>query len=194
MIRVIGGTARGRLLKTPEGLSTRPTGVRARQFLFDVLAPQVRESRFLDIFAGSGAMGIEALSRGAAFAAFVESDPKALDTLRQNLKVTGFASQTVVAARPWPAALGAIPGEYNLIFLDPPYGKGLVLPTLESLERSTLLAPDAVVIDQCSPDEAPPPVVGGLTRYRENRIGQSLVFLYRRDQRERGLPPQEERQ
>ncbi len=188
MIRVIGGTARGRLLKTPAGLSTRPTISRVRQVLFDVLAPVVPESSFLDLFAGSGAMGIEALSRGASRAAFVESDPRALGVLRQNLAVTGFAGRAQVVGRPWPAALEPLVGTYNLIFLDPPYGKGLVSSTLESLDRSALLAVGAVVIAQCSLGEAPPAAVGGLERYRQNKIGQTLLCYY-----QRRLPPQEGR-
>lgn len=188
MLRIIGGSAGGRLLKTPTGLSTRPTTSRARQVFFDVLAPVVPESRFLDLFAGSGAMGIEALSRGADFAAFVESDSRALGALNQNLAVTGFAARAQVVERPWPQALESLVGAYNLIFLDPPYGKGLVLPTLESLDGSTLLAADAVVIAQCSPKEAPPVAVGGLERYRESKIGQTLLSFYRRR-----LPQQEVR-
>jgi len=99
MARIIGGQGKGRRLKAPKGLATRPTGARVRQTLFDILAPRLPGCRFLDAFAGAGAVGLEALSRGAARAVFVDSDPEAVDAIRANLALTGLADRAMARLR-----------------------------------------------------------------------------------------------
>lgn len=125
-LRVIAGEAKGRRLKTPPGLDTRPTADRVRQTLFDILG-DVSGAQVLDLFAGSGALGIEALSRGAAAATFVENDPAALAVVRDNLSACGFAGRAKVVRADAEEFLRrrTASAPYDLAFLDPPYERGL---------------------------------------------------------------------
>ncbi|MBS0220986.1 MAG: 16S rRNA (guanine(966)-N(2))-methyltransferase RsmD [Proteobacteria bacterium] len=153
MLRIIGGKHRGRAIATPEGLTTRPTSNRAREALFNVLAhanwrqdgtsPLV-EARVLDAFAGSGALGLEALSRGAAHATFLDKDAAAIKLLGENLRKLGETAAAKVvrgdATRPPPAREAC-----DLVFLDPPYRSGLAAPALAALEEAGWLTPGAIV-------------------------------------------------
>jgi 16S rRNA (guanine966-N2)-methyltransferase len=179
LLRIIGGVARGRQLKTPSGTQTRPSGARLRKSLFDVLAPRIEGSHFLDLFAGSGAIGLEALSRGAASATFVECDRDALMALRRNLEALGFGERAVVVGKAWPQALGMLDGKYDLIFADPPYSGGLVPAVLESLGEAVSMGEGAVVMAQCPAGEQAPASAGRLRLFRGNQIGRSVVYFYR---------------
>src|SRR5215813_3342294 len=132
-MRIVGGTFKGRAIAAPEGRATRPTSDRARESIFNVLAhadwsPGVEGRRVLDLFAGSGALGFEALSRGAAFALFVDTDAAARGAIRENIETLGLFGETRIHRRDAtdlglkPAGVGA---PFDLVFLDPPYGKGL---------------------------------------------------------------------
>ncbi len=157
-MRIIAGRWKGRALLAPEGARTRPTGARARQALFDMLwhAPwagraRVEGARVLDAFAGTGALGLEALSRGAAHADFLENDPAALLALRANARD--------MAARIWPAdglRPPRAPQPCTLAFLDPPYGKGLVPAALAALGKAGWIAPGALVCAELGPGDEPP--------------------------------------
>src|SRR5437867_231202 len=143
-MRVIGGTDRGRRLAAPRGFSTRPTAGRVREALFDILGPAVAGMRVLDLFAGTGAIGIEALSRGAARAVFVERGRDALRALRANLAALHLSRDRArvvagdaVATLP---ALGRSELPFDLVFLDPPYAT-TVARVLEALARGPLLKP-----------------------------------------------------
>src|SRR5262245_36867328 len=136
-MRVIGGHDRGRRLRAPRGLRTRPTADRVRETLFDVLGPAVAGARVLDLFAGTGAVGIEALSRGAARVVLVERDPSALRALRANLAALGASrgaarvmAGDVLHALP---EIGAQEGAFDFVFVDPPYATTLAARTLEAL-------------------------------------------------------------
>jgi len=126
-VRIIAGVYRSRSLEAPAGLATRPTSDRLRETLFNVLAPRIEASAFLDLYAGSGAVGIEALSRGAARVTFVEREPKALNVLRSNLERLGIGDGFRVQARSVAAFLrqaneaGPKPERYEIVFLDPPW-------------------------------------------------------------------------
>jgi 16S rRNA (guanine(966)-N(2))-methyltransferase RsmD len=123
-VRIIAGSLRSRTLTAPPGLATRPTSDRLRETLFNVLTPRVAGARFLDLYAGSGAVGIEALSRGAARVEFVEREPRALKVLRENLKKLGITSGFRIDSRSVAAALKELGKEaqrFDLIYLDPPW-------------------------------------------------------------------------
>jgi pantetheine-phosphate adenylyltransferase len=147
-MRVIGGSARGRRLQgPPSGAATRPTSDKVREALFNVLGPRVQGARVLDAFAGTGALGIEALSRGAAHATFVEASRALCETIGKNLAAAGFADRATVLCRDVRragAALGREP--YDLVLIDPPYGLGLEAAAVEVLLRGELLAPGARVV------------------------------------------------
>lgn len=123
-MRVIAGTYRSRLLAAPRGLATRPTSDRLRETLFNVLAPRIQGARFADLYAGTGAVGIEALSRGAAHVTFVESAPAALAVLRANLTGIGIRNGYQLEQRSVPVALRNLarrPPQFDLVYLDPPW-------------------------------------------------------------------------
>jgi 16S rRNA (guanine966-N2)-methyltransferase len=162
-MRIVGGAFKGRVLAAPAGRGTRPTSERAREAIFNILAhadwsPGIEGRRVLDLFAGAGAMGLEALSRGAAFALFVETDEAARGAIRRNIETLSVFGRTRVHRRDAtdlgrrPAGLGA---PFDLVFLDPPYGRGLGEPALARLGPGGWITRDALVVFECGADETP---------------------------------------
>lgn len=151
-MRVIAGKARSLKLMTPPGMDTRPTTDRTKETLFNILQPEIGGARFLDLFSGSGAIGIEALSRGAAFAVFVEKDRAAAECIRKNLAFTKLGDNGQILRKDVGAALKSLEkGEpFDLIFMDPPYGRGLERQVLEYLVHSSLLAEEGTVVVEAS--------------------------------------------
>ncbi len=181
-MRVIGGHDRGRRLRAPRGLATRPTADRVRVTLFDVLGPAVAGARLLDLFAGTGAVGIEALSRGAARAVLVERDQSALRALRANLAAldASRAAARVLAGdvlRLLPE-IGAQEGPFDLVFLDPPYATSLAVRTLEALRGAGVCREGTEVVVQHSTRTVLPSVPGLVEHRRTRRFGDTaLTFL-----------------
>ena len=135
-MRVIAGTARRLLLKTPDGLDTRPTADRIKETLFNMLMPYLPDAVFIDLFSGSGGIGIEALSRGARKAYFIENNPKAIACITDNLEPTHLTDKSVVLRQDVFAALrGGIKDTADIIFLDPPYGQEQVYQNVLGLLR-----------------------------------------------------------
>jgi len=178
--RVIAGTARSIRLEAP-GPGTRPLGDRVKQTLFAVLEPGLRGARFLDLFAGSGAAGIEALSRGAAHATFIERDAEAARVIKANLDRTGLAKAgraTVIRADAI-AWLGGQSNTFDVVVLDPPYDDPAALTrALEAL--GPLLAGGARVVAKHFWRATPPTTVGLLASERERRFGETTLTFYRR--------------
>jgi 16S rRNA (guanine(966)-N(2))-methyltransferase RsmD len=183
-MRVIAGEFRSRPLAAPKGRDTRPTSDRLRETLFNVLAPRIAGSVFLDLYAGSGAVGIEALSRGAAEAIFVESAEPALRTIRANLSSLGIRGGYALEARSVAAALKRLAGSgraVNMVFLDPPYAdSGEYESTLNLLggECRTFLAADGVVIAEHIKKMELAENYGTLRRYRVLKQGDSVLSFY----------------
>ena len=151
-MRVIAGSAKRLHLKTLEGMDTRPTTDRIKETLFNMIGPGMYGCIFLDLFSGSGGIGIEALSRGAREAVFVEKNPKAMAVIKENLKFTRLAQRAVTVTRDVMAALYQMEGEkvFDFIFMDPPYDKGLERRVLEYLAESELVYEDTVIIVEAS--------------------------------------------
>lgn len=152
-MRVIAGTARRLQLETSAGLSTRPTSDMIKETLFNILQPQVADAMFLDLFAGSGGIGIEALSRGAKYCCFADSSSEAIRCIKNNLNHTKLADQATVYASDFTTALMRMRNEgrkFDIVFLDPPYGKELELTALRLLSEYKLLKEDATVIVEVS--------------------------------------------
>ena len=182
-MRIIAGRFKGRRLAAVRG-SMRPTADRVREAVFNILGAEVSGARVLDLFAGSGALGIEALSRGAEAAVFVEQHPTALAVLRRNLELCGLTAQTAVLAQPVAAALRGLAAQgrnFTLVFCDPPYGQGLVRDTLERLGEVGLVAPGGLVAAEHSRRDEPAPEYGALARIQERRYGDTVVTFYRRE-------------
>lgn len=160
-MRIVGGDFRGRNLSTPEGRHTRPTSDRARQAIFNIVehaefAPNLKGARVLDLFAGSGALGLEALSRGASFCLFVDTDDEARGAIRENIEAFGLFGSTRIHRRD-ATKLGPRPGAqaeaFDIVFMDPPYHKGLIEPALSGLIDDKWLRPEALVIAESGADE-----------------------------------------
>lgn len=145
-MRVIAGTARSLPLKTPEGLETRPTTDRIKETLFNMLQTRIPGCVFVDFFSGSGGIGIEALSRGAKKAYFIENEKKALQCIKENLQFTKLEPQAVVLNMDAGSAVSRITEPADLIFMDPPYASGLELSVLTGLVHSPCLTEDTTVI------------------------------------------------
>src|SRR5579863_2069320 len=186
-MRVIAGTFRSRPLEAPSGLATRPTSDRLRETLFNVLAPRIAGARFLDLYAGSGAVGIEALSRGAAQVVFVERAAPAAKILRANLGRLGIASGFGLHAGSVTSLLrGPRSGaaQFDLIFLDPPYDAGEEYATALGLlggEAAPFLASDGMVIAEHRRRQAPVDRYGVLSRARLLVQGDAALSFYTRE-------------
>jgi 16S rRNA (guanine966-N2)-methyltransferase len=184
--RVIAGTAKGTRLRAP-GPGTRPLADRVKQTLFAVLEPDLEGARVLDLFAGSGAAGIEALSRGAAAATFVEKDPAAAAVVRTNLKATRLDDRATVVpvdAIRWLDG-GPFEAPFDVAIVDPPYAEtGLLANVLSALGRPDgPLADDARVVAKHFWRDRPPERIGMLAVERERRFGETALTFYRRAER-----------
>jgi 16S rRNA (guanine966-N2)-methyltransferase len=171
VLRIIGGVWRGRKLRFPAGAPIRPTPDRVRETLFNWLAPRVQGARCLDLFAGSGALGLEALSRGAAHVTFVERDPAAARELRARL-AEWQAPDAQVEQREARGYLGQGTGAFDIVFLDPPFDSELLADALDLLQKHARLAPGAVLYLEYPSHEAPPALPPGWTRARTKQAGE----------------------
>lgn len=185
-LRIVAGALRGRALRAPVNRTTRPTADRARQALFNVLehapwAPGLEGRRVLDLFAGSGALGLEALSRGAAFCLFVETDEVARGAIRDNIESLGLFGVTRVHRRdaadlgPRPASAGPA---FDLVFLDPPYGAGLGEKALAAVRDGGWLASSALAVFERGADE-PDVEIDGFARLDARTWGAARVLFLR---------------
>jgi 16S rRNA (guanine(966)-N(2))-methyltransferase RsmD len=184
MTRIIGGTGKGRRLRSPRGEATRPTGARVRQTLFDILAPRLPGCRFLDAFAGSGSVGLEALSRGASRVVLVERGREALEVARANAQALAGRGGDVQVfhqdARVALAALADAGARFDVVFLDPPYDSDLYEPMLDL--SALVLERGGLVVAEHFHKRGLPETIGALARTRSVRIGDHrLTFYARRD-------------
>jgi 16S rRNA (guanine(966)-N(2))-methyltransferase RsmD len=191
MTRIIAGREKGRRLKAPAGLETRPTGARVRQTLFDILAPRLPGCRFLDAFAGSGAVGLEALSRGAASVFLIEQGGTAVAAIRENVKALAGIGDVQVFRQDALVALPALAEQgrrFDVIFLDPPYAGDLYERSLQTIVTSGLLAPGGVAVAQHFHKRPLPERIGGLVRVRSVRVGDHLLSFFEEEGKESGSP------
>ena len=179
-MRVITGSARGRRLKELEGLETRPTTGKVKEALFSVIQFDIEGRRVLDLFAGTGQLGIEALSRGAECAVFVERRRDALQVIRENLEACGMTDKARVVNGDAMSYLKS--GEkFDLIFLDPPYASGLLEQALEEIVRFDICRRHGIIVAESVADKTLPPLAGPYALYREYRYGKIKLTVYHRD-------------
>jgi 16S rRNA (guanine966-N2)-methyltransferase len=176
-MRIVRGSHGGRVLRAPHGVATRPTSEKVREAIFNIL-PDVEGMQVLDMFAGSGALGLEALSRGAAHATFMDQAKPALAAVRQNLRELGLEDRaTVLAGDAVTLAARHVPASpWQLVFIDPPYRSDLAVRAVQTLAH---LAPGALVVIEHDRHNAPPDPLGSLVRTDQRRYGDTLVSFYR---------------
>lgn len=173
-MRIISGSARGRSLDAPKGLSTRPTTDRVKESLFGILQFRIGGTRVLDLFSGSGGLGLEALSRGAQFAVFNDTDRESVRVIKNNLKSLAFEDHAAVYSLDFNACLKllASKGErFDLIFLDPPYGKGLETEAVKRIHELDLLLEDGrIVIEHAAKTRIELPSIVDTRKYGDTCI------------------------
>ena len=183
-MRIVAGIAKGRKLTAPKGLDVRPTTDRVKEALFSSIAPRLEGAHVLDLFAGTGALGLESLSRGAASAVFVERSRRTMAVLRENLFRCGLQERSRLLEREAITALRALQRErarFDVVFLDPPYAGPLLVSALFALAASSLLANDGLIVAEHlvgSPLEAPPKLVIAL----QKRYGNTILSFVQRAQ------------
>ena len=179
-MRVITGSARGRRLKELEGMETRPTTDRVKEGIFSSIQFEIEGRRVLDLFAGSGQLGIEALSRGARSALFVDKRADAVRLVRENLALCRLEENAQVICGDSLAALGTQSGRFDIIFLDPPYESGLLAQAMERIASFDILSPDGIMVAESPLGQELPALPAPYSLHREYRYGKIKVSIYHR--------------
>ena len=180
-MRIIAGKRKGLNIKTIDEDSTRPTRDMVREALFSILTNEIMDSNFLDLFAGSGAIGIEAISRGASFAVFTDVNPKCIKVINENIAKAGFEEQAKVCNADYRLALKKLKeNKFDIIYIDPPYNKGLGIDAIEKIAEYDILACDGVLILETDTNEEVPDIVGIYEKYNYKRYGRNILNLFRR--------------
>jgi 16S rRNA (guanine(966)-N(2))-methyltransferase RsmD len=180
-MRIVAGKNKGNILKSPKDLSVRPTSEKVREALFDILGTSVRETYFLDLFAGTGAVGIEALSRGAKKVIFIEKELKCIKIIKDNLEKTGNSQNAIVYKIDFLSGLKLLVQKYYLldyIFLDPPYNRGLVNISLLKIAKLPILRKNGLVIAQHYKKEKIMENLNNLNLRKQRRYGECYLSFY----------------
>ncbi len=184
-MRVIAGKYRGRIIKMPVTFRTRPTQDRVREAVFNVMAKAVPGSRALDLYAGSGAFGIESISRGALTAAFMDNNAKCIKTIAQNLKALGigreFTQVLKMEAVKGIEKLSAEGARFNMVFLDPPYHKDMAKNCLINISACDILTKHSFVIAEHFVKDELPDRIGSLLLFKRNKYGDTVISFYKND-------------
>lgn len=176
-MRIISGQLRGRKLKTLEGTNTRPTADRVKESLFNILSIKVLDAKILDLFAGSGSLGLEALSRGAVSCVFVDSSKDAINIVKENIKLCKQEQNSKVINKDYIVALNSLDDKFDIIFVDPPYSKGIEIVVLENAKN--ILSEDGVIIIETDQADIPPDELNGLIKYDSRKYGRTIISFYK---------------
>ena len=180
-MRVITGKARGIALKTPDGLQTRPTADRVKEALFSIIQFDVQTAKVLDLFAGTGQLGIEALSRGAASAVFVDERDEACKLVRENLKRTKLTDQGRVVRSDYMAFLKNTQETFDIIFLDPPYAEVFLENSLKMITEIDILQSGGIIVAERPLGKELPWAFQGYTRSKDYKYSKTVLTIYRKD-------------
>ena len=179
-MRVITGKARGVQLKTPEGMQTRPTADRVKEALFSIINFDIPGAKVLDLFGGTGQLGIEALSRGAASAVFVDAREDSCKLIRENLKRTKLEQDAKVIRSDYLDYLNRCREQYNIIFLDPPYAEVFLENAIKKITEIDILQSDGIIVAERPLGKELPWEFGGFTRSKDYKYGKVLLTIYRK--------------
>ena len=180
-MRVVSGTARGITLNTPEGMQTRPTADRVKEAMFSIIHFDIPGAKVLDLFGGTGQLGIEALSRGASGATFVDQSEAACRLIRENLRRTKFEAAGKVIRGDYLEYLSRCREQYDIILLDPPYAEVFLENALKRITEIDILRSGGIIVAECPVGKELPWDFEGFTRSRDYKYGQILLTLYRKD-------------
>lgn len=186
-MRVIAGKAKGHRLKAPKGLSTRPTTDRVKESLFNIIGFISEDSRVLDLFSGSGNIGIEFLSRGAKEGYFIENNYSSIKIIKENLKNTNFLPQSYVYKNDVNNSiktLGKKGEKFDYIFMDPPYEKDLVIPVLENICKEKILNTNGIVIIEHESQITFPEEIDKVVRFDIRKYGSTSITFYKNEEEE----------
>jgi len=181
-MRIIAGTARHRIIESVPDSLTRPTTDRIKESIFNILSFRIPGSEILDLFAGTGNMGLEAISRGAKSAVFVDLRKVSIDTIHKNIETLGFTSKSTVYMSEADKAvlfLSKNKNTFDIIFCDPPYHKGLDIPSMELIQQERLLKKDGILIVRHHQNTKLPETLGAIEMYRQKKYGDCIVSFYR---------------
>lgn len=181
MLRIISGTARGIRIQTPDTQKTRPTLDRVKDSVFNILMPYIAETSVLDIFAGSGNLGIESLSRGARNAVFIDESKVCRSVITENLRKTKFIDQSLILTMDVFRALTLLKekgDKFDMVFMDPPYNMNFLVKTLQMLDNFGIIKDDGIVACEHHEDEVAPEAVGHLSKVRSKAYGDTLFSFY----------------
>ena len=181
-MRVITGTARGISLKTPEGMQTRPTADRVKEALFSIINFDIPGAKVLDLFGGTGQLGIEALSRGAASAVFVDAREDACRLIRENLRRTKLEQNARVVRSDYLEYLNRCREQYNIILLDPPYAEVFLENAIKKITEIDILQSDGIIVAERPLGKELPWEFEGYTRSKDYKYGKVLLTIYRKTQ------------
>ena len=181
-MRVITGKARGVTLKTPEGMQTRPTTDRVKEALFSIIQFEIPGAKVLDLFGGTGQLGIEALSRGAKSATFVDQSQDACNLIRENLRRTKLSDQAQVVRGDYLDYLKRCKNQYNIILLDPPYAEVFLENALKCITEIDILQSGGIIVTERPLGKELPYDFSGYTRSKDYKYGKTLITLYRKDE------------
>jgi len=176
-MRVTGGIGRGQRLKVPAGDRVRPTSDKVKQALFNIISLKIEGAVFLDLFAGAGGIGIEALSRGAQRVVFVDASRRSVDVVKHNIGQIGFGDRAEVVFSKAETFLKKASGPYDIVYLDPPYAEEIG-PLLGRLAGAGILKPDSIVIAEHIKKQPSPESAGALSLYREAQYGDTVLAFY----------------
>ncbi|PLR84094.1 16S rRNA (guanine(966)-N(2))-methyltransferase RsmD [Bacillus canaveralius] len=188
-MRVVSGTCKGRVLKAVPGNSTRPTTDKVKEAMFNIIGPYFNGGTGLDLFAGSGGLGLEALSRGLDQMIFVDRDGKAIQTIHENIKTCGLEERAEVYRNEAARALKAIKKRelrFNYIFLDPPYKQQQLLKLLETFEQENIISEHGTIVCEHSHDVQLPDKVGSLVKKKHEQYGVIAISIFTNDSAEYG--------
>ncbi len=182
-MRIIAGTVGGRRIEAPQGDGTRPTHDRVREAVFSMIGPFFDGGRALDLFAGSGSLGLEAVSRGMDECLFFDADRRAVSVVQGNIKSLGLQKQCRAACAKFQQALESVSGKFDLIFLDPPYDAGYMMPVLEKILSRDLLQDDGTIFCEirAGADFSAPE---GLTQIKRRKYGMAEVIILKKAEKE----------
>lgn len=179
-LRIIAGIAKGRTIKAVKGMKTRPTSDRVKEALFSILQDKIADAKVLDLFAGTGNLGLEALSRGARSAIFVEKDWDAIGVIRDNINSLGLSEGKLIKGDVFKVidSLGKRE-QFDIIFADPPYRKGFAEKVISAIDKSRILALNGVLVVEQGKGEEKISEAGGLTLVRDEKYGDTFITFYK---------------